>query len=126
MAMCVCCFFITNLEANARAGASKLQKGEKYIIDNGHLVAWNCEYVLERAASGGIISGIASGEGLVCKFTGMWRFAVLCCAVMCLSDDAKRPLTFFFFQAPAPSSCRREVREPLRVGSRRLGGRAEV
>lgn len=36
-----------------------LQEGEKYIIDNGHLVAWNCNYVMERVASGGIISGIA-------------------------------------------------------------------
>ena len=49
---------------------SQLQPDEKYIIDNGHLVAWNCKYVLERVASGGIISGISSGEGLVCKFTG--------------------------------------------------------
>ncbi|KAF2729642.1 DUF124-domain-containing protein [Polyplosphaeria fusca] len=47
-----------------------LQKDEKYIIDNGHLVAWNCKYILERVASGGIISNMASGEGLVCKFTG--------------------------------------------------------
>lgn len=47
-----------------------LQEGEKYIIDNGHLVAWNCKYVLERVASGGIISGMSSGEGLVCKFSG--------------------------------------------------------
>ncbi|KAL9600503.1 MAG: hypothetical protein Q9219_003154 [cf. Caloplaca sp. 3 TL-2023] len=47
-----------------------LQDGEKYIIDNGHLIAWNCKYVMERVASGGIISGITSGEGLVCKFTG--------------------------------------------------------
>ena len=45
-------------------------EGEKYIIDNGHLVAWNCKYVLERVASGGIISGLAAGEGWVCKFTG--------------------------------------------------------
>lgn len=45
-------------------------QGEKYIVDNGHLIAWNCKYVMERVASGGIISGIASGEGLVCKFTG--------------------------------------------------------
>jgi uncharacterized protein (AIM24 family) len=45
-------------------------EGEKYIVDNGHLVAWNTKYILERVASGGIISGIASGEGLVCKFTG--------------------------------------------------------
>ena len=39
-------------------------------MDNGHLVAWNTKYVLERVASGGILSGMASGEGLVCKFTG--------------------------------------------------------
>lgn len=49
---------------------TQLQPEEKYIVDNGHLVAWNCKYVLERVASGGIISGITSGEGLVCKFTG--------------------------------------------------------
>ena len=44
--------------------------GERYIVDNGHLVAWNTKYILERVASGGIISGLSSGEGLVCKFTG--------------------------------------------------------
>lgn len=47
-----------------------LVDGEKYIVDNGHLVAWNTKYVMERIASGGIISGFASAEGLVCKFTG--------------------------------------------------------
>ncbi|OAA68171.1 DUF124 domain containing protein [Niveomyces insectorum RCEF 264] len=47
-----------------------LVEGEKYIVDNGHLVAWNTKYVLERVASGGIISGLASNEGLICKFTG--------------------------------------------------------
>ncbi|KAK5117054.1 hypothetical protein LTR62_006775 [Meristemomyces frigidus] len=47
-----------------------LRENEKYIIDNGHLVAWNCKYVLERIASGGIISNFSAGEGLVCKFTG--------------------------------------------------------
>ena len=48
----------------------QLRDGEKYIIDNGHLVAWNCKYILERIASGGIISNMSAGEGLVCKFTG--------------------------------------------------------
>ncbi|ORY59494.1 tryptophan RNA-binding attenuator protein-like domain-containing protein [Pseudomassariella vexata] len=47
-----------------------LQDGEKYIVDNGHLVAWNVKYIMERVASGGIMAGFASGEGLVCKFTG--------------------------------------------------------
>lgn len=48
----------------------KLQDGERYLVDNGHLVAWNCKYVLERVASGGIVSNFSSGEGLVCRFTG--------------------------------------------------------
>lgn len=47
-----------------------LNDGERYIVDNGHLVAWNCKYIMERVASGGIMAGFASGEGLVCKFTG--------------------------------------------------------
>lgn len=53
-----------------KANSMQLQEGEKYIIDNGHLVAWNCKYTLERVASGGIISNISASEGLVCKFTG--------------------------------------------------------
>ncbi|OJJ48621.1 hypothetical protein ASPZODRAFT_130713 [Penicilliopsis zonata CBS 506.65] len=47
-----------------------LIEGETYYIDNGHLVAWNCEYIMERVASGGIISHFGSKEGLACKFTG--------------------------------------------------------
>jgi uncharacterized protein (AIM24 family) len=48
----------------------QLNEGEKYIVDNGHLVAWTAQYVIERVASGGILSNVAAGEGLVCKFTG--------------------------------------------------------
>ncbi|TVY56115.1 Uncharacterized protein LCER1_G003997 [Lachnellula cervina] len=59
--------WITSLGAIIR---KDLADGEKYIVDNGHLVAWNTKYILERVASGGIISGLSSGEGLVCKFTG--------------------------------------------------------
>lgn len=59
--------WITSLGAIIR---KDLQNDEKYIVDNGHLVAWNCKYVLERAASGGIMSGLTSAEGLICKFTG--------------------------------------------------------
>jgi uncharacterized protein (TIGR00266 family) len=47
-----------------------LVDGESYYIDNGHLVAWNCKYKMERVASGGIISGLSSGEGLACRFMG--------------------------------------------------------
>lgn len=59
--------WITSLGAIIR---KDLAEGERYIVDNGHLVAWNTKYILERVASGGIISGLSSGEGLVCKFTG--------------------------------------------------------
>jgi uncharacterized protein (AIM24 family) len=57
-------------ELERGANSNQLQEGEKYIIDNGHLVAWNAKYVLERVASGGIISNLSASEGLVCKFTG--------------------------------------------------------
>ncbi|KAJ5336555.1 uncharacterized protein N7506_004577 [Penicillium brevicompactum] len=43
---------------------------EVYIIDNGHLVAWNCDYKMIRVASGGLISSFSSGEGLACRFEG--------------------------------------------------------
>jgi len=59
--------WITSLGAIIR---KDLVEGERYIVDNGHLVAWNTKYILERVASGGIISGLSAGEGLVCKFTG--------------------------------------------------------
>jgi uncharacterized protein (TIGR00266 family) len=60
-------FFLQSMGAIIR---KDIEKDDKYIVDNGHLVAWNCKYVLERVASGGLISGVSSGEGLVCKFTG--------------------------------------------------------
>lgn len=59
--------WITSLGAIIR---KDLHPDEKYMVDNGHLVAWNCKYVLERVASGGFMSGISAGEGMVCKFTG--------------------------------------------------------
>ncbi|KAL4810155.1 tryptophan RNA-binding attenuator protein-like domain-containing protein [Aspergillus unguis] len=47
-----------------------LAEGESYFVNNGHLVAWNCKYKLERVASGGIISNLSASEGLACRFTG--------------------------------------------------------
>jgi len=59
--------FITSLGAIVQ---KNMAPGEQYIVDNDHLVAWNCKYVIERVASGGIMSNMASSEGLVCRFTG--------------------------------------------------------
>lgn len=73
-------------------------------MDNGHLVAWNTKYILERVASGGIISGLSSGEGLVCKFTGpgtvflQTRNPVSCLCYMIWSDtDFSRLLSLCGF-----------------------------
>ncbi|CAH0003279.1 unnamed protein product [Clonostachys byssicola] len=46
-----------------------LQPGEQHIVDNGHLVAWSCDYKIERAG-GGASTSLKTGEGLVCRFTG--------------------------------------------------------
>lgn len=47
----------------------ELKTGETYIVDNGHLVAWDCDYKIEKAAKGWI-SSFTSGEGFVCRFKG--------------------------------------------------------
>ncbi len=47
----------------------ELAPGEEHIVDNGHLVAWNADYNVQKATAGWI-SSFTSGEGFVCKFTG--------------------------------------------------------
>ena len=45
-----------------------------YIIDNGHLVAFEPSLQMQiRSAGGGLMGFVASGEGLVCEFTGQGR-----------------------------------------------------
>ncbi|KIW97008.1 uncharacterized protein Z519_02399 [Cladophialophora bantiana CBS 173.52] len=52
-----------------------LQANEQHIVDNGHLVAWNCRYAIEKAGKGGVHS-MTTGEGLVCRFTGPGRIYI--------------------------------------------------
>ena len=49
----------------------RLQAGERYVVDTGHLVAWEgtMQYTLRKAASG-FFSSMMSGEGIVAEFTG--------------------------------------------------------
>jgi uncharacterized protein (TIGR00266 family) len=49
-----------------------LRPGEQYIIDTGHLVAWegHMQYNLRKAAKSGYFRSFLSGEGLVAEFTG--------------------------------------------------------
>ncbi len=51
-----------------------MSPGETYIVDAGHMVAFeeNVTYTIKKAAKG-FFSTIASGEGLVCHFTGQGK-----------------------------------------------------
>ncbi|MBA2339765.1 MAG: TIGR00266 family protein [Pyrinomonadaceae bacterium] len=48
-----------------------LQPGERYVVDTGHLVAWEgqMQYQLRKAASG-FFRSMVSGEGIVSEFMG--------------------------------------------------------
>src|SRR4029079_16507513 len=48
-----------------------LRPGERYVVDTGHLVAWegSTQYTLRKAASG-FFRSMMSGEGIVAEFTG--------------------------------------------------------
>lgn len=48
-----------------------LRAGERYVIDTGHLVAWegHMQYSLRKAASG-FFKSFLSGEGMVAEFSG--------------------------------------------------------
>ncbi|KAJ3216631.1 hypothetical protein HK099_005793 [Clydaea vesicula] len=50
-----------------------LAPGQEYIIDNGHLVAWevSTRYCTEQAS--GFFDSMKSGEGVVCRFSGPGR-----------------------------------------------------
>jgi uncharacterized protein (TIGR00266 family) len=49
----------------------RLEPGERYVVDTGHLVAWegSTQYTLRKAAAG-FFRSIVSGEGVVAEFAG--------------------------------------------------------
>lgn len=49
----------------------QLRQGERYVVDTGHLVAWegSMQYTLRKAASG-FFRSLMSGEGIVAEFSG--------------------------------------------------------
>lgn len=49
----------------------QLQAGERYVVDTGHLVAWEgtTQYTLRKAAAG-FFRSMMSGEGIVAEFSG--------------------------------------------------------
>lgn len=49
-----------------------LRPGEQYVVDTGHLVAWEgqMQYQTRKAAKSGFFRSFLSGEGLVAEFSG--------------------------------------------------------
>jgi len=49
-----------------------LRPGEQYVVDTGHLVAWegHLQYNLRKAAKSGFFRSFLSGEGMVAEFLG--------------------------------------------------------
>lgn len=50
----------------------RLNYGERYVVDTGHLVAWegHMQYELRKASNAGWFRSLASGEGIVAEFAG--------------------------------------------------------
>jgi uncharacterized protein (TIGR00266 family) len=48
-----------------------------YIVDNGHIVGFDSTLDFKiKSAGGGLMGFMASGEGLVCEFTGQGRILI--------------------------------------------------
>ena len=52
----------------------ELAQGQKYVVDTGHMVAFDESVQYEVGRAGGWKSTLLGGEGLVCKLTGPGRF----------------------------------------------------
>lgn len=59
---------------NSFGGVDVIDVDGSYVVDNGHIVGWegNLEYDL-KSPGGGMVGLFASGEGLVCEFSGQGR-----------------------------------------------------
>jgi uncharacterized protein (AIM24 family) len=52
----------------------ELQPGQRYVVDTGHMVAFDETVQYDVGRAGGWKSTLLGGEGLVCKLTGPGRF----------------------------------------------------
>lgn len=72
-------FFLTlsghgELWFTSYGGVECIDVNGSYIVDNGHLVGYEGELSFNiKSAGGGLLGFAASGEGLVCEFTGRGR-----------------------------------------------------
>ncbi|MBK6515645.1 MAG: TIGR00266 family protein [Polyangiaceae bacterium] len=64
-----------------------------YVVDNGHLVAFDSSLQFKiKSPGGGVMGFVASGEGLVCEFTGQGRVLIQSRNTMSLVDWVGRLL----------------------------------
>ena len=85
--------FVTSLGAIVER---HLKQGEQLIVDNGHLVAWNCPYTIERSG-GGLFSGMHAGEGLVCRFTGPGTILIQVSSSSSVQSTLRKILCLMYF-----------------------------
>lgn len=71
-----------------------LAPGEVYIVDTNHIVAFEetIQYKIKKAAKG-IFSTLASGEGLVCEYTGPGKMWVQTRAISALAQALGKFIT---------------------------------
>jgi uncharacterized protein (TIGR00266 family) len=59
---------------NSFGGVDVIEVNGSYIVDNGHIVGWDGNLKMNlKSAGGGLVGMFASGEGLVCEFTGQGK-----------------------------------------------------
>lgn len=62
---------------NSFGGVHPIDVNGSYMVDNGHLVGFEGNLDFEiKSAGGGMMGLVASGEGLVCNFTGQGRIYI--------------------------------------------------
>ena len=68
---------VGDLWVNSYGAVDEIQCNGSYIVDNGHIVGFDSSLTFKiRSAGGGLMGFMASGEGLVCEFTGQGRILI--------------------------------------------------
>ena len=60
---------------NSFGGVDVIEVNGSYVVDNGHIVGWEGQSLQMnlKGAGGGLVGMFASGEGMVCEFTGQGK-----------------------------------------------------
>lgn len=62
---------------NSFGGVDVIDVDGTYVVDNGHLVGWDGDLEFNmKSAGGGLMGLFASGEGVVCEFSGRGRIYI--------------------------------------------------